>query len=141
MQSIEVRPSIAKRAPLCAHCGQPSGIGATFCCTGYEAVFGLLANDHAPAHRDSEPGKALAIAQSISFEPSRGDAAAANRHKRFFLASPDNASEVIVEAPIYWFNDMDWHGVHADPFFRYSVRVDGVFEPGFLDQIRRDRRR
>jgi Rieske 2Fe-2S family protein len=107
---------------------------------GRVVIFGLLANDHAPAHRDSEPGKALAIAQSISFEPSRGAPGAADRHKRFYLTAPDGSHEHPVDAPIYWFNDMDWHGVHADPWFRYSVRVDGVFEPDFLDQIRRQMR-
>lgn len=107
---------------------------------GRVVVFGLLANDHAPAHRDSEPGKALGIAQSISFEPSRGALGAADRHKRFYLASPDGSHREEVEAPIYWFNDMDWHGVHADPYFRYSVRVDGALEPEFLDRIRRQMR-
>jgi Rieske 2Fe-2S family protein len=104
---------------------------------GRVVIFGLLPNDHAPAHRDSEPGKALAIAQSISFEPSRGAAGSGDRHKRFYVASPDGSTEVPIDAAIYWFNDMDWHGVHADPWFRYSVRVDGVFEPGFLERIRR----
>ena len=111
---------------------------------GRVVIFGLHPNDHAPAHRDSEPGKALAIAQSISFEPSRSAAGAAGdprRHKRFYLSAPDGSSETAVDAPIYWFNDMDWHGVHADPWFRYSVRVDGVFEPSFLDRIRRKMRR
>jgi hypothetical protein len=32
---------------------------------------------------------------------------------------------------------MDYHGVEADPFFRYSVRVDGVFEPAFMRALRR----
>ena len=105
---------------------------------GRVVVFGLLANDHAPAHRDSEPGKGLALAQSISFEPSRLTTSGEPRHKRFYLRAPDGSNEVIVDSPIYWFNDMDWHGVHADPYFRYSVRVDGVFEPGFLDRIRRE---
>ena len=104
---------------------------------GRVVVFGLLANDHAPDHRDSEPGKALAVAHSISFDPGRCAPAAAGRHKRFYLATPDGKSEIIVDSPVYWFNDMDWHGVHADPFFRYSVRVDGVFEPDFLERIRR----
>ena len=108
---------------------------------GRVVIFGLRANDHAPAHRDSEPGKALAIAQSISFEPSRGAAGTGGRHKRFYLAAPDGSAEVPVDAPIYWFNDMDWHGVHPDPWFRYSVRVDGVFQPDFLDRIRREMRR
>ena len=85
---------------------------------GRVVIFGLLANDHAPAHRDSEPGKSLAIAQSISFEPSRCAEGIADRHKRFYLTTPDGSSEVLVDAPIYWFNDMDWHSVRADPFFR-----------------------
>lgn len=108
---------------------------------GRVVVFGLLANDHAPAHRDSEPGKSLAIAQSISFEPSRGAQGTLGRHKRFYVTSPDGETEVDVDAPIYWFNDMDWHGVHPDPWFRYSVRVDGIFEPEFLERIRRQTRR
>ncbi len=37
----------------------------------------------------------------------------------------------------YWFNDGDYHGVEADPFFRYSVRVDGFFRPEFLQHLRR----
>ena len=90
-------------------------------------IFGIEANDHAPLHRDSEPGVSLQIAQSISFDP-RGN-------KRFFLCDKDQESHTLVEANIYWFNDMDYHGVEDDPFFRYSVRVDGVFEPAFLRKL------
>ena len=92
-------------------------------------IFGMGANDHAPAHRDSEPGEALSIAQSISIDP-RGN-------KRFYLCDPAGGSRTVVDAPLYWFNDMDYHGVLADPFFRYSVRVDGVFDPAFLRALRR----
>lgn len=91
-------------------------------------LFGLEANDHAPAHRDSEPGKSLAIAQSISFDP-RGD-------KRFYVCDPEGGNKTVVDAPIYWFNDMDYHGVEPDPFFRYSIRVDGVFDPDFSARMR-----
>jgi hypothetical protein len=94
---------------------------------GRVVLFGLEANDHAPPHRDSEPGSSLQIAQSISFDP-RGN-------KRFYLAAPDNSSSTTVDTNIYWFNDMDYHGVHSDPFFRYSIRVDGVFDPAFLREI------
>lgn len=100
---------------------------------GRVVIFGLEAHDHAPAHRDSEPGRALSIAQSLNFEPGHGA-----RPKRFYLKSPDGSREVTVDAPIYWFNDMDWHGVHADPWFRYSIRVDGVFDPDFLEHVRRE---
>ena len=99
---------------------------------GRVVLFGIEANDHAPLHRDSEPGKALTIAQSISFCPGHGRAP-----KRFYLATPDGSDELTVESAIYWFNDMDWHGVHDDPWFRYSIRVDGVFEPSFLAKLRR----
>ncbi|GAC1393542.1 MAG: hypothetical protein NVSMB47_01020 [Polyangiales bacterium] len=90
-------------------------------------LFGLEANDHAPAHRDSEPGRALGVAQSISFDP-RGT-------KRFYLCDAERGNHTVVEAPIYWFNDMDYHGVEPDPFFRYSIRVDGVFDPAFLRRL------
>jgi len=91
-------------------------------------LFGIEANDHAPAHRDSEPGKALSIAQSISFCP--------QQNKRFYVCDPDGEKKTIIEAPIYWFNDMDYHGVEPDPFFRYSIRIDGIFESDFVDRMR-----
>jgi hypothetical protein len=91
---------------------------------GRVVIFGLEPNDHAPLHRDTEPGKALAVAQSISIEP-RGT-------KRFYLANSADAEPLVVDARVYWFNDMDYHGVLADPFFRYSLRVDGKFRPEFL---------
>jgi Rieske 2Fe-2S family protein len=94
---------------------------------GRVVIFGVEANDHAPAHRDSEPGRSLQVAQSISFDP-RGN-------KRFYLVSPDRAVTTTVESRVYWFNDMDYHGVLADPFFRYSVRVDGAFEPSFMRRL------
>jgi glycine betaine catabolism A len=96
---------------------------------GRAVIFGLEADHHAPLHRDSEPGKDLTIAQSISFSP-RGN-------KRLYLTDADGGSRTIVRAPIYWFNDMDYHGVLPDPFFRYSIRVDGVFEPGWARRLAR----
>ena len=95
---------------------------------GRAVIFGLEPNDHAPLHRDTEPGQALAIAQSISLCP-RGD-------KRFFLQNDAADEPLVVDSRAYWFNDMDYHGVLADPFFRYSIRVDGVFAPGFVDTLR-----
>ncbi len=92
-------------------------------------LFGIEANDHAPMHRDSEPGKALTIPHSISLDP-RGT-------KRFVLTDSERESQVEVASRAYWFNDMDYHGVLADPFFRYSIRVDGVFESKWLSGLRR----
>jgi Rieske 2Fe-2S family protein len=98
---------------------------------GRIVLFGIEANDHAPAHRDSEPGKALTIAQSISFAPHQG-----LRKKRFYVCDPKGGNKTVIDAPIYWFNDADYHGVDADPFFRYSIRVDGVFDPAFVEAMR-----
>ena len=96
-------------------------------------IFGLEANNHAPLHRDSEPGQALSVAQSISFSP-RGN-------KRLYLVDPEGGSRTVVGAPAYWFNDMDYHGVLPNPFFRYSLRVNGVFEPAWVRALERKHRR
>jgi Rieske 2Fe-2S family protein len=100
---------------------------------GRAVIFGLSANDHAPLHRDSEPGRELGVAQSISFCP-RGN-------KRLYLVDPDGGSRTVVSTRAYWFNDMDYHGVLPDPFFRYSVRVDGVFEPAWVRALAKKHRR
>jgi Rieske 2Fe-2S family protein len=99
---------------------------------GRAVIFGLEANDHAPLHRDTEPGVAMSIAQSISFSP-RGN-------KRLYLVAPDGGSQTIVRAPIYWFNDMDYHGVLPDPFWRYSIRVDGVFDAAWVRALEKKHR-
>lgn len=96
-------------------------------------IFGIDANCHAPLHRDSEPGKELGVAQSISFSP-RGN-------KRLYLVDPEGGSRTVVKAPIYWFNDMDYHGVLPDPFWRYSIRVDGVFDPAWVRALEKKHRR
>jgi hypothetical protein len=96
---------------------------------GRVVLFGIEANDHAPMHRDSEPGKTLTVPHSISLDP-RGN-------KRFVLTDPQRERLVPVESRAYWFNDMDYHGVEADPFFRYSIRVDGVFDSKWLSGLRR----
>ena len=100
---------------------------------GRAVIFGLEPNDHAPLHRDTEPGSALSVAQSISLCP-RGD-------KRFFLQNDPDDEPLIVSSRAYWFNDMDYHGVLADPFFRYSIRIDGVLEPSFVSMLAERARR
>jgi Rieske 2Fe-2S family protein len=91
-------------------------------------LFGLEANDHAPLHRDTEPDPDGPVAHSITLCP------AAN--KRFYLMDPGQEERFEVACRAYWFNDMDWHGVIAEPFFRYSLRVDGVFRPDFVARLR-----
>jgi hypothetical protein len=101
---------------------------------GRVVIFGVAANDHAPLHRDSEPGRSLGVAQSITLAP--------GRKKRFFLCNHPEDEPMVVVPRVYWFNDMDYHGVLPDPYFRYSIRIDGVFDPAFLRDLEaRERRR
>lgn len=95
-------------------------------------IFGLLPNDHATVHRDSEPGQSVAVAQCVNICP-RGD-------KRFFLSDPEGEAQHFVGSRVYWFNDMDYHGVEADPWFRYSIRVDGKLDPAFVKKLSREAR-
>jgi hypothetical protein len=95
-------------------------------------VMGLEANDHGTVHRDG-PGGAAEPDHFITLCP-RGD-------KRLFLWDEAAQAKTYVPGRAYWFNDHDYHGVDADPFFRYSLRIDGTFEPAFLETLRERTRR
>ena len=97
---------------------------------GRALLFGLQPNDHAPVHRDTVPHPDAPVAHCITLCP--------GERKRFFLLSPDRSRRVEPASRAYWFNDMDWHGVEKEPRFRYSIRVDGVFEEAFVERLRRD---
>jgi hypothetical protein len=86
-------------------------------------VMGLEANDHGTVHRDGVPTPGRTPDPFLTICP-RGD-------KRLFVMDEAAGTRVPVEGRIVWFNDHDYHGVAADPFFRYSVRVDGPFTPEF----------
>ena len=81
----------------------------------------------------ASPGGSSGWRSRSPFSP-RGD-------KRFYLVDPEGGSRTVVRAPIYWFNDMDYHGVLPDPFFSYSVRVDGVFDRAWVRALERKHRR
>lgn len=90
-------------------------------------LMGLSANDHGTVHRDGVPEKKRQIDHFITLCP-RGN-------KRLFLWDEERKQKIDVRGRAYWFNDSDYHGVDADPFFRYSIRVDGVFRPDFLASL------
>ncbi len=90
-------------------------------------IMGLEANDHGTVHHDGE-------------HDDRGDDDDAEEfitlypvdNKQLFLWDEVNRREHVVSgARAVWFNDFDDHGVSAAPFFRYSIRVDGVFTDAF----------
>lgn len=91
-------------------------------------VMGLRAHDHGTVHRDGDPAEQAEADQFVTFCP-LGD-------KRLFLWDEETKQQTDVRGRAYWFNDFDYHGVDADPFFRYSIRVDGVFRPDFLESLK-----
>lgn len=95
---------------------------------GRANIMGLAANDFGTVHRDGDPLEKTEVDHFVTFAPAPG--------KRLFLWDDDAQKKVPVTGRAYWFNDSDFHGVEADPGFRYSVRVDGVFEPAFLERLR-----
>jgi hypothetical protein len=95
---------------------------------GRANVMGLEANDHGTVHRDCDPAEGAEPAHFITLCP-RAD-------KRLFLWDEAAQARVPVAGRAYWFHDGDYHGVDPDPFFRYSIRVDGVFKRDFLAALR-----
>lgn len=93
-------------------------------------IMGLEAHDHGTVHRDGEPDAQVHPDPFITVCP--GPA------KRLYLWDELRRSKTPVTGRAYWFNDHDYHGVEADPYFRYSIRVDGVFRDDFADRLRRD---
>lgn len=96
-------------------------------------LMGLASNDHGTVHRDGVHEEKAARGGAdhfLTFCP-RGD-------KRLFLWDEETRTKTHVRSRAYWFNDSDYHGVDADPFFRYSIRVDGVFRPDFLATLEAD---
>lgn len=91
-------------------------------------VLGLAAFHYGTVHKDGELDEQTAPDHFLTICPA-GD-------KRLFLWDEELRQKTPVDGRVYWFNDFDYHGVDADPFFRYSIRVDGVFREGFLDRLR-----
>ena len=93
-------------------------------------LLGLQSNDHGTIHRDAEDDPE--VGHFITLCP-RGD-------KRLFLWDEARRAPLPIVRRAYWFDDRNYHGVAADPFFRYSIRVDGVFRPDFLARLEGDLR-
>ena len=94
---------------------------------GSVKLLGLAANDHGTVHRDHEPNATREPDHFVSFCP-MGD-------KELFVWDEGTETKTVAPSRAYWFNDGDYHGVSPAPFFRYSIRVDGAFEPAFLKAL------
>lgn len=91
-------------------------------------VMGLRSHDHGTVHRDGDPAEQGDPDEFITVAPGAA--------KRLYLLDAATRGRVPVEGRAYWFNDFDYHGVEADPFFRYSIRVDGRFTDDFRARLR-----
>jgi hypothetical protein len=96
-------------------------------------LLGLEGGDHGTVHNDRDPLKHPEPDHFISFAP-RGN-------KRLFLWNEAKKEKLSINSSAFWFNDCDYHGVDPSPTFQYSIRVDGVFKPEFLEQLERDHHR
>ena len=92
-------------------------------------ILGLEANHHGTVHNDGDGGDP---------EPEHFITLCPRKNKRLFLWDEDKREKTVIASRAYWFNDHGYHGVEPDPFFRYSVRVDGVFRGDFLARLKRD---
>ncbi|WP_437944282.1 hypothetical protein WMF27_16780 [Sorangium sp. So ce281] len=108
-------------------------------------IMGLEANDHGTVHHDGEgtPGEESAPGEGRApdSEPDHFITLCPAGNKRLFLWDERARRKTAVAGRAYWFNDHDYHGVEADPYFRYSVRIDGTFTPEFIEALRRDHAR
>ncbi|WP_437737552.1 hypothetical protein [Sorangium sp. So ce1335] len=100
-------------------------------------IMGLEANDHGTVHRDGE-GTRGDGGEGGQREPDHFITLCPAGNKRLFLWDEQAQRKVPVAGRAYWFNDHDYHGVEADPFFRYSLRIDGTFAPELIEALRRD---
>jgi hypothetical protein len=100
-----------------------------FAVVGRCNILGLEANHHGTVHLDGDPHDPRAD-HFITLCP--------RRNKRLFLWDEETRTKTFVVSRAYWFNDHGYHGVEPDPYFRYSVRVDGVFRDDFLAILRRE---
>lgn len=90
-------------------------------------VMGLDPFHHGTVHRDADPARQRDPPHFITFCPAG--------NKRLFLLDRVRGERHEIRSRAYWFNDADYHGVAPDPFFRYSVRVDGRFTEEFLVRL------
>jgi hypothetical protein len=93
---------------------------------GWVKILGLHANDHGTVHLDGDPATKLTVDNFITFCPAG--------NKRLYLWDEERRERLHAPSRVYWFNDSD-HGIEPDPYFRYSIRVDGIFTDEFMEQL------
>ncbi len=93
-------------------------------------LMGLESNDWGTVHRDGDPAEQEQPDEFITLYP------VVDQKKLFLWDETTMSRHVVSGAAAVWFNDFDHHGVEEAPFFRYSLRVDGVFTDAFRTLLR-----
>ncbi len=97
-------------------------------------IMGLDAHDHGTVHHDGDADAPNDVADHfVTFSPAG--------NTRLFLWDEPHARKTPVTGRALLVPRPRPPGVDADPFFRYSVRVDGVFKAEFLARVRGGGRR
>lgn len=92
-------------------------------------LLGLEANDFGTIHRDNYQRRDNPpVMDFITICPAG--------NKSLFLYNDDIKEKLVLPGNIYTFNDMNYHGVAPEPYFRYSIRIDGVFTEEFSKKLR-----
>ncbi len=99
-----------------------------FALIGSVKLLGLSADHHGTIHRDRSPDDGRGPDPFMILCPTG--------RKRFFLWDDEAKTKTFAPGRAYWFDDANYHGVEPDPFFRYSLRVDGRFAIGFEEELR-----
>lgn len=94
---------------------------------GAVKLLGLQHGDDGTVHRDGDPAEQERPDPFLMLVP--------GPKKRLFLWDEATGERHTTDSRVYWFNDHDWHGVMADPTFRYSLRIDGVFTDAFASRL------
>ncbi|MFO0580483.1 MAG: hypothetical protein U1A78_41460 [Polyangia bacterium] len=93
------------------------------------AIYGLDAHAYGPLHRDCVTDEEAAAApQPFILLSPRGDT-------RAYVWEPAAHNKIPIRSRAYWYNDRDYHGIEPDPFFRYSIQIDGRFEEEFIRKV------
>lgn len=58
-------------------------------------------------------------------------------HKKIFVMDGETKEKIYSDPTkkLVWFNEMDFHGTDAVPFFSFSIRVDGKFIPEVKNKL------
>lgn len=89
---------------------------------GRVSLFGMNPTDDLMIHRDKNPAGYNKVDEFITISPAG--------RKSLFIEG-ERGKKIPINSKIYWFNNLDFHGVAPDPWFKYSIRVDGVFNYEF----------